>query len=162
MVHITQTYPGMKPYLKGFHLYLETWQGGRDKEGWKVPAKTMLAGVIKKNYPAAMNNVKLLLLTQTTAGWDVFAPGPLAGFTLSAPQFREDLKVMLSLAEGEQPASAASGASVPTRPSTALVMRPPWDLVQLSSNPMECMAALACWQGMRRDLALTIGSCKVW
>jgi hypothetical protein len=26
----------MKPYLKGFHLSLETWRGGRDSEGWKL------------------------------------------------------------------------------------------------------------------------------
>ncbi len=28
MVYVTQAYPGMKPYLKGFHLSLETWRGG--------------------------------------------------------------------------------------------------------------------------------------
>ncbi len=33
MVYVTQAYPGMKPYLKGFHLSLETWRGGRDCEG---------------------------------------------------------------------------------------------------------------------------------
>ncbi len=38
-VYVTQAYPGMKPYLKGFHLLLETWQGGRDSEGWRVEPK---------------------------------------------------------------------------------------------------------------------------
>jgi hypothetical protein len=85
MVYVTQAYPGMKPYLKGFHLSLETWQGGRDEEGKKVPAKATQAGVIEEEGPAAMSNVKLLLLTQTTAGWDVFAPAPPAGFTFLAP-----------------------------------------------------------------------------
>jgi len=28
MVYVTQAYPGMKPYLKGFHLSLETWRRG--------------------------------------------------------------------------------------------------------------------------------------
>ncbi len=37
MVYVTQAYPGMKPYLKGFHLSLETWRGGRDSKGWKLP-----------------------------------------------------------------------------------------------------------------------------
>ena len=37
MVYVTQAYPGMKPYLKGFHLSLETWRGGRDSKGWKFP-----------------------------------------------------------------------------------------------------------------------------
>ena len=37
LVYVTQAYPGMKPYLKGFHLSLETWRGGWDSEGWKLP-----------------------------------------------------------------------------------------------------------------------------
>ena len=36
LVYVTRTYPAMVPYLKGFHLTLETWRGGRDLEGWKV------------------------------------------------------------------------------------------------------------------------------
>jgi hypothetical protein len=37
MVYVTQAYPLFKqPYLKGFHLSLETWHGERDLEGWKV------------------------------------------------------------------------------------------------------------------------------
>jgi hypothetical protein len=39
LVYITQAYPGMKPYLKGFHLSLETWRGSRDDKGWKVSTK---------------------------------------------------------------------------------------------------------------------------
>ena len=42
MVHATQAYPGMKPYLKGFHLSMETWQGGRDEEGWKLPPGALI------------------------------------------------------------------------------------------------------------------------
>ncbi len=37
MVYVTQAYPGIKPYLKGFHLSLETWRRGHDSEGWKLP-----------------------------------------------------------------------------------------------------------------------------
>ena len=36
LVYLTQAYPGMKPYLKGFHLSLEMWRGGRDSKGWKT------------------------------------------------------------------------------------------------------------------------------
>ncbi|KAL3783448.1 hypothetical protein ACHAW5_004380 [Stephanodiscus triporus] len=36
MVYVTQAYPSLKPYLKGFNLSFETWQGGRDAEGWKL------------------------------------------------------------------------------------------------------------------------------
>ena len=36
LVYVTRTYPAMVPYLKGFHLTIESWRGGRDEEGWKV------------------------------------------------------------------------------------------------------------------------------
>ena len=36
MVYVTRTYPAMIPYLKGFHLTIEMWRGGRDAEGWKL------------------------------------------------------------------------------------------------------------------------------
>lgn len=38
-VHLCNSYPAMKPYLKGFHLTIEMWRGGRDEEGWKLPNK---------------------------------------------------------------------------------------------------------------------------
>jgi hypothetical protein len=37
LVYVTRTYPAMVPYLKGFHLTIEMWRGGRDAEGWKIP-----------------------------------------------------------------------------------------------------------------------------
>ena len=37
LVYVTRTYPPMMPYLKGFHLAIEMWRGGRDSEGWKLP-----------------------------------------------------------------------------------------------------------------------------
>ena len=36
LVYVTRTYPAMVPYLKGFHLTIEMWRGGRDPEGWKL------------------------------------------------------------------------------------------------------------------------------
>ena len=39
LVYVTQVYPAMKPYLKGFHLSLESWRGSHDTEGWKVRYK---------------------------------------------------------------------------------------------------------------------------
>ncbi len=37
----------MKPYLKGFHLSLEIWRGGRDAEGWKVATQKSQAKMKK-------------------------------------------------------------------------------------------------------------------
>ena len=36
LVYVTRTYPAMVPYLKGFHLTIEMWRGGRDEEGYKL------------------------------------------------------------------------------------------------------------------------------
>jgi hypothetical protein len=36
LVYVTRTYPAMVPYLKGFHLTIEMWQGGRDAKKWKL------------------------------------------------------------------------------------------------------------------------------
>ncbi len=36
LVYVTRTYPAMIPYLKGFHLIIKMWRGGRDSEGWKL------------------------------------------------------------------------------------------------------------------------------
>jgi hypothetical protein len=70
MVYMTQAYPGMKPYLKGFHLSLETWQGGRDSEGWKLP-KQREQGETKLTETIMSDNfldLKLDLLTHSLIG----------------------------------------------------------------------------------------------
>jgi hypothetical protein len=36
LVYVTGSYPLMVPYLKGFHLTIEMWCGGRDVDGWKL------------------------------------------------------------------------------------------------------------------------------
>jgi hypothetical protein len=34
LVHMGQTYPALKPYMKGVHATLESWRQGRDNDGW--------------------------------------------------------------------------------------------------------------------------------
>jgi hypothetical protein len=79
MVYVMQAYPGMKPYLKGFHLLLETWRGGRDKEGWKAPSKGRWNKEKEEEGPTEMKDIKLALLTQSTSGRDTLTPGPQGG-----------------------------------------------------------------------------------
>jgi hypothetical protein len=104
MVYVTQAYPGMKPYLKGFHLLLETWRGGRDEEGWKAPSKGRQNKEKEEEGPTEMKDINLALLTQSTSGRDALTPGPPGGVTLAAPRFQEDLEAILYLVEGSQPA----------------------------------------------------------
>lgn len=39
LVYVTRVYPAMVPYLKGFHLTIEMWRGGRDADGYKLPPR---------------------------------------------------------------------------------------------------------------------------
>jgi len=35
-IHLQCTYPSVTPYIKGLHLTINGWQGGRDEDMWKV------------------------------------------------------------------------------------------------------------------------------
>ena len=39
LIHLSMSYPNIKPFLRGFYLTLNSWRRGRDREGWKVPDK---------------------------------------------------------------------------------------------------------------------------
>ena len=46
LVHLSRTFPGMAPYLKGFYNTMNSWRMGRDEDGWKLSMsewKTFLA-----------------------------------------------------------------------------------------------------------------------
>ncbi len=109
MVYVVQAYPGMKLYLKGFHLFLETWQEGCDKEGWKLNTKDHKR--VDKEREAnrnkalsGMEDVKINLMTRVVTGDNKVTSGSTAGFTLAAPCFKEDLEAtILFLAQGERP-----------------------------------------------------------
>ncbi len=113
MVYVTQAYPGMKPYLKGFNLSLETWRGGWDKEGWKLSPKELEREELERvehecaanpnKAPCVMEDIKMALMTQVNTSGSKPRNGPAAGFTLAAPWFKEDLEVILFLAESKQP-----------------------------------------------------------
>ena len=49
LVYVTWTYPAMVPYLKGFHLTIEMWRGGRDEEGWKLKEVSDDSSVISES-----------------------------------------------------------------------------------------------------------------
>jgi hypothetical protein len=57
----------MKSYLKGFHLSLEMWRGGRDSEGWRIQGvNARVSNAAGEASPMEANNiedVKIQLLT---------------------------------------------------------------------------------------------------
>ena len=96
MVYATRPYPAMKPYLKGFHLSLEMWRGGRDAEGWKLPTKTCSTNELM-DWTVNEEDEEALL-----AGLGSCREPP-SGVTCAVPRFRQDLEAILELAESPQP-----------------------------------------------------------
>jgi hypothetical protein len=76
MVYVTQFYPSLKPYLNGFHLSLETWQGGRNPKGWKERERQILLQVLNDQAdPLTSDEVKLQQLIGDSPG---AAPPPIS------------------------------------------------------------------------------------
>jgi hypothetical protein len=111
------------PYLKGFHLSLETWQEGQDSDGWKV------GGTLEKNkdqvvqgkpqaseneeesqeafenqeVAGSMDEFKLRNLIGSSTSNTLSRSGPPSGVTVAVPRFQQDLKALLLLAQSERP-----------------------------------------------------------
>ena len=106
-MYVTQAYPGMKPYLKGFHLSLEMWRGGQDAEGWKMkPGKNEETETRDGGEWGEMEAIKLGLLSQTDGNENpgaTFLGTSSSGQTKAAPRFEKDLEALLHLAGDSQP-----------------------------------------------------------
>ena len=71
LIYVTRTYSPMIPYLKGLHLTIDSWRGGRDDDGWKLATeyaqrerKEIHARATKHNrvdYPDTVKPVSRLL-----------------------------------------------------------------------------------------------------
>jgi hypothetical protein len=103
MVHATHAYPAMKPYLKGFHLALETWRGGRDADGWKIRNKQ------EENQAntdeESSDDVEDMLLEDMIDGEETLPPAhqPESGYTFTVPRFEDDLDALLRLTASIEP-----------------------------------------------------------
>ena len=101
MVYVTQAYPMLKPYLKGFHLSLETWRGGRDEEGWKIRLQPRTEeeddGPDRDEVEAELDEGDIMMEAAGTT------TGPASGITMAVPRFCSDLEAILFLAESVTP-----------------------------------------------------------
>ena len=105
MVYVTQAYPSLKPYLKGFHLSLETWRGRRNDEGWKEHPQLVQVQDEQKVAGDALTNdeLKIQHLVESTLGKSNDAREPPSGMTQAAPRFKADLEALLFLTQSEKP-----------------------------------------------------------
>ena len=87
----------MVPYLKGIHLSLETWRGGRDEEGWKVREP-----VLKDEEPSSTEDDDITLIHEKTPELPAL-DAPASGITQAVPRLRADLEALLFLSSAEKP-----------------------------------------------------------
>ena len=99
MVYVAQAYTAMKPYLKGFHLSLETWRGGRDEEGWKI--RTKLEATTSDDLPFR-DEVEMEVDEGDIAVAET-RTGPESGITMAVPRFKTDLEALLRLSSADTP-----------------------------------------------------------
>ena len=121
MVYVTRTCPALVPYLKGFHLTIKMWRGGRDVDGWKLKtgdeasvcladslgsldatragdrglnldlASTYMAGQVEDEVTAAANHRMWGKLGKE----HVYAS--VDGITFPVPRLRDDVAALLKL-----------------------------------------------------------------
>jgi hypothetical protein len=88
-VHLQWTYPCITPFLKGMHLTIDSWQPGRDLEGWRTHQPTPDAdmaiewGLLDASAPEFMTAVRPLSRRLCRRGYgghtDVGLCSPLSG-----------------------------------------------------------------------------------
>ena len=89
LVYVGQAYPAMKPYLKGFHLSLEMWRGGRDHEGWKLK-KHSLPELVENDDEEGLEEI-------------LQENGPASGLTPFVPRLEMDLRALLEIVNSPKP-----------------------------------------------------------
>lgn len=127
LVYVTRTYPALVPYLKGFHLTIEMWRGGRDADGWKLKtgddasvcsasslssldvtraggrglnidfASTFMTGQVEDEDTAAANH----RMCGKFGKEHVYAPAD--GMTSPVPRLRDDVAALLKLTAFDLP-----------------------------------------------------------
>ncbi len=103
LMYIAQAYPGMKPYLKGFHLSLVTWQGNQDSKGWKIKSIPVACEHEEVEVVYSMKEIKLQALYQGAQGTSADHKRLPSDTTMAVPRFIQDLAALLLLTNSDHP-----------------------------------------------------------
>ena len=100
LVYVTRTYPPMVPYLKGFHLTIEMWRGGRDEDGWKVTSKEDEDQDDQEDEDEDDSRVRHRMGPKRVSP-EVHAPED--GLTTPVPRLRDDIAALTHLSQFKLP-----------------------------------------------------------
>jgi hypothetical protein len=89
LVYVQRTYPSITPYLKGFHLTIDAWRPGRNKEGWRL------------QYDSASSDDSEAETSSTPDQGCLMAPARVR----PVPRLRQDVQTLMSLFEPLSPPS---------------------------------------------------------
>ena len=107
LVYVTQAYPALVPYMKGFHLTAEMWRGNRDEDGWKLPPAKAAGDKATNSFSSFMSRdedeAALGYSVRKQMGDSTISYAPPTGRTKPAPRLIEDLKALLLLTSSELP-----------------------------------------------------------
>jgi hypothetical protein len=85
-MYVTWTYVGMAPYMIGFHMTIDSWRRGRDREGWRT-------------------NDEAYWRAEEDGGEWVGPPDPdsVPLDVGAVPRFRSDVEALRKLCQGSEP-----------------------------------------------------------
>lgn len=101
LVYVTRSYPGMVPYLKGFHLTIEMWRGNRDSDGWKLPVSQLSQE--RDNHLGPLDDEEAELAYLMRKKTEATLRAPKTGTTPVAPRLLHDLSALKDLSSSALP-----------------------------------------------------------
>ncbi len=102
----------MVPYLKGFHITIEMWQGGQDAEGWKLKTgdDSSVSSNVDENKAASYaplgegdKDEAAVDHRMASRSGLAHAYAPMNGVTTPVPRFKDDIDALLQLTNFDLP-----------------------------------------------------------
>jgi hypothetical protein len=103
LIYVTRSYPGMVPYLKGFHLTIEMWCGNGDEDGWKLSSKALSLQTDRDNHLGPIDDDEAELAYLMRRKVEATLRAPKDGKTPIAPRLLHDLRALKSLTSSPLP-----------------------------------------------------------
>ena len=107
LVHLSRTFPGIFPYLRGIYNTMNAWRGGRDRDGWKYTKSELdmlqeMDGLMSEEGEVLWNDQELV---KKTGEKEAPRTTPSGNPTRVVPveRLKGDINALMSLMEGQVP-----------------------------------------------------------